>query len=62
MNFTIPNDKAQKFELFLDEFDLLEDIKSIKERDFWTTFTFNDSITEQEQTWIETEANNLINS
>jgi len=47
---SVENHKATQFENVLEEFDLLVDVQSVRERDFMTDFIFEDLNEEEEQT------------
>ena len=55
---SIENDKAEQFENTLAEFDFLNDVMSIRERDFMTDFIF-EKLNEEEITTLETLQNGL---
>jgi hypothetical protein len=55
---SIQNDKAQQFENTLAEFDFLDAVQSIRERDFMTDFIFED-LNEEELATLETLENGL---
>jgi len=47
---SIENHKAEQFEQALEKFNFLNDIESIRERDFMTDFIFEDLNDEEEET------------
>ena len=49
---SIQHEQAQQFELILEEFDFLNNINSIRERDFMTDFIF-EGLNEEEETTLE---------
>ena len=55
---SVENHKATQFENTLEEFDLLNDVINIRERDFMTDFIFED-LSEEEETTLEQLKNGL---
>ena len=55
---SVENHKAQQFEHSLEEFDFLNDVVNIRERDFMTDFIFED-LNEEEETTLEQLKNDL---
>lgn len=57
---SIPNEQATQYENTLEEFDFLDDVISIRERDFMTDFIF-ENLNEEEETTLEQLKNDLNN-
>ena len=55
---SIENHKATQFENTLEEFDFLQEVKTIRERDFMTDFIFED-LTQEEEDTLENLKNDL---
>ena len=55
---SVENHKAAQFENTLEEFDFLNDISHIRERDFMTDFIFED-LNEEEEATLEQLKNDL---